>query len=111
MERISIDEFKKVAIAVGEIIDAEVVPDADKLLRLTVNFAEETPRQIVSGIRAYIPDPAVLRGVKCAFAINLEPKTIRGLESNGMILGAHTEEGAFSLLRIDQTIPAGTRVI
>lgn len=107
METISIDEFKKVEIRVGEIISAEKVADADKLLRLMVRFGEEQ-RQIVSGIALYYPDPSTLVGIKCAFAYNLAPRTIRGLESNGMILAATGEDGTFSLLRADPNLPSGS---
>ena len=107
MESISLDEFKKAEIRVGEIVSAEKVEGADKLLRLMVRFGEEE-RQIVSGIALYYPDPGALLGVKCAFAYNLAPRTIRGLESNGMILAATGENGVFSLLRADPNLPSGS---
>jgi methionyl-tRNA synthetase len=109
-DHISIDEFKKLSIGIGCIQSAEIVEGADKLLRLVVDFGEETPRQIISGIRAYFPDPAALVGTKCAFAINLEPRTIRGFESNGMILAVSTDDGLFSLLTVSPSIPSGARV-
>ena len=110
MDRISIDEFKKAEIRIGEILSAEKVEDADKLLRLSVRFGEET-RQIVSGISGYFPDPQALVGIKCAFAYNLEPRTIRGIESNGMILAASDETtGAFTLLRANPDFPSGHSV-
>lgn len=108
--KISIDEFKKAEIRIGEILSAEKVENADKLLKLSVRFGDEV-RQIVSGISAYFPDPASLVGVKCAFATNLEPRTIRGLESNGMILAASDEAtGAFTLLRAEADFPSGVGV-
>ncbi len=67
------------------------------------------PRQIVSGIAMYFPDPQVLVGKTCMFVTNLEPRTIRGLESNGMLFAVSTPEGAFSLLEPGQGIPPGTR--
>lgn len=96
-DKISIDDFKKVEIRIGEIMSAEKVPETDKLLRLQVSFGEET-RQIVSGISEYFPEPTQLVGKRVAFAANLEPRVIRGLESNGMILAAVGEDGSFSLL-------------
>jgi methionyl-tRNA synthetase len=107
---ISIDDFAKVEIKVGKILTAERIPDTDKLLRLTVDFKEETPRQIVSGIAQKFPDPQALVGIKCAFVTNLEPRTLRGFESQGMILAVSTEEGAFSLLKVGEDIPEGTKV-
>lgn len=107
-DKISIDEFKKIEISIGEILSAEKVEGADRLLRLSVSFGEET-RQIVSGIAAYYPDPSTLVGIRCAFATNLEPRVIRGIESNGMILAASTEDGAFSLLKAEG-VPPGTKI-
>ena len=106
---ISIDDFKKVDIAVGKILSAEKVPDTDKLLKLSVNLGESIPRQIVSGISLYFPDCAVLVGKKCMFVANLEPKMIRGIESQGMILAVSGDDGAFSLLCPSDEISVGTR--
>lgn len=108
---INFDEFKKIEVRVGEIKSAEKVPDTDKLFRLEVDFGEEELRQIISGVSAYFEDPEELVGKKTTFVTNLEPRTIRGLESNGMIFAAHAEEGdQFSLLLPDQTMPVGTLV-
>jgi methionyl-tRNA synthetase len=106
---ISIEDFKKVDIVVGKILSAEKVPDADKLLKLSVDLAEEKPRQIVSGISLYFPDCSILVGKKCMFVANLETRIIRGIESQGMILAVSTEDGKFSLLSPNDEIPAGTR--
>lgn len=105
---ISYDEFKKVEIKAGKILSAEKVPDTDKLLRLMVDFAEEAPRQIVSGIAGYFEDPLSLIGRTAMFVTNLEPRTICGLESNGMLFAVSTPEGAFSLLEPNNLIPPGT---
>lgn len=105
---ITIEDFKKIELRVGKILTVEKVPDTDKLLRLTVDMAEENPRQIVSGIAMYFPDIEVLIGKKCMFVANLEPRTIRGLESQGMILAVSTDDGKFSLLQPSDDIPAGT---
>ncbi len=146
---ISYDDFKKVEIKAGKILTAEKIPNTDKLLRLTVDFAETIqdsapvasvainsqpdttlnaevptaasapialtptftklpPRQIVSGISTYFPDPAVLIGRTCMFVTNLEPRMIKGFESNGMILAVSTVDGKFSLLEPNETIPPGT---
>ena len=106
---ISIDEFKKLEIKIGHILSAEKVPDADKLLKLSVDMGEEFPRQIISGIATFFPDPQTLVGKKCAFAANLEPRTIRGLESQGMILAVNGE-GFFSLLETSPDVIAGSTV-
>ena len=106
---INIEDFKKIDIAVGEILPAEKVPETDKLLKLSVDLGEPTPRQIISGISLYFPDCSVLVGKKCMFVANLEPRMIKGLESNGMILAVATEDGKFSLLEPNNEIQAGTR--
>ncbi len=120
---ISYEDFKKVEIRAGKILSAEKIPDTDKLLKLVVDFAEvdeikkedgslearPKPRQIVSGISAYFPDPAVLVGKTCMFVTNLESRTIRGFESNGMLFAVSTPDGsAFSILEPNQSIPPGT---
>lgn len=110
---INYDEFKKVEIKAGKIITAEKIPDTDKLLRLTVDFDEKDEtgsvkhRQIVSGIALFFPDVSVLVGKTCMFVTNLEPRVIRGFESQGMILALNTPEG-FSLLEPNPSIKPGS---
>jgi methionyl-tRNA synthetase len=112
-EKISYDDFAKVEIKAGKILSAERIPDTDKLLKLSVDFGEAVARQIVSGIALHFPDPATLVGRTAMFVTNLEPRTIRGFESNGMLFAVSTPEGAFSLLEpvsnSDLPIPPGTR--
>lgn len=109
--KISIDQFKDVEIKIGKILSVEIVPDADKLLKLEVDMGEESPRQILSGIRMYFEDPQVLVGKRVPFVANLAPRTIRGLESNGMILAVDDKDGnGFSLLEVPENIGAGSRV-
>ena len=84
------------------------MPATDKLLRLMIDFGEESgPRQIVSGINAYVPDPASLVGRQLAFVTNLEPRTIKGLESDGMLF-AVGEGDTFAFLSPDRSVPPGT---
>lgn len=132
---ISFDDFQKVEITVGKILSAEKITDTDKLLKLSVDFGplptvaavpasptsgveKKTPdvfpptrdiRQIISGIAKYFPDPSVLVGKKCMFVTNLEPRVIKGHESNGMLFAVSTEDGKFSLLEPNADIPEGTR--
>lgn len=106
---INIEDFKKIDIVVGKILSVEKVPDTDKLLKLEVDLAEEKPRQIISGISLFFPDISVLVGKKCMFVVNLEPRMIRGFESQGMILAVSTDDNKFSLLEPNDEIPAGTR--
>ncbi len=122
---ISYEEFKKVEVRAGKILSAEKIPDTDKLLKLSVDFnemapvagptegvesapAKSMPRQIVSGISMHFPDPAVLVGKTCMFVTNLEPRTIRGFESNGMIFAVSGPDGGFSLLEPNSSIQPGS---
>ena len=106
--RISIDEFSKIEVQIGTVQTAERVPDTDKLLRLTVDFGEATgPRQIVSGIAAYVTEAESLVGKQLSFVTNLEPRTIRGLESNGMLFAVGSDE-TFAFVTPDRVVPPGT---
>ncbi|OGG44351.1 hypothetical protein A2841_01020 [Candidatus Kaiserbacteria bacterium RIFCSPHIGHO2_01_FULL_48_10] len=105
---LSLDEFKRADIRIGTVKAAERVPDADKLLRLEVDFGEETPRQILSGIAEYI-DPADLVGRQFPFITNLEPRVIRGLVSNGMLLAVGDGE-TFALLSPTRAVSAGSHI-
>lgn len=104
----TIDDFGKIEVSVGTVLSAERVPETEKLLRLVVDFGEEVPRQIVSGIQAYVPEPETLVGRQLAFATNLEPRTIKGLESNGMLF-AVGDGDSFAFLTPDRSVPPGTR--
>lgn len=103
----TIDDFKAIEMKIGTILVAEYVEGADKLLRLEVDFGEEKPRQILSGIREYY-QPEQLIGKRCPFVTNLEPRTLRGLESNGMILAVKTADGGAVLLHPDKEVDSGS---
>lgn len=110
---ISIDEFSKIEVRVGTVKSAERVPETDKLLKCTVDFGEvdtegvSTPRTIVSGIAAYVEDPGTLVGRQLAYVTNLEPRVIKGIESNGMLF-AVGEGDTFAFLTPDRPVPPGT---
>jgi methionine--tRNA ligase beta chain len=108
-EIISYDEFAKLDIALGIITAVAVVENADKLLKLTVDVGEENPRQIISGIREFFIDEQSLVGMQCPFILNLEPRVIKGYESQGMILAASADE-LFALLKPTTQLRAGTRI-
>lgn len=105
---ISYEDFAKLDIKIGTIKSVEIVEGADRLLKLEVDIGEET-RQIVSGIREYFEDIQSLVGKQCPFLVNLEPRTIRGLESQGMILAIGGED-VFSLLHPNLEVPAGSLI-
>ena len=108
MGSISIDEFSNVEVSVGTVVSAEDVPETDKLIKLTVDFGEsDGPRQIVSGIREYVSADE-LTGQQLPFVTNLEPRIIKGLESNGMLFAVGKGE-TFAFLKPHKKVPAGTR--
>lgn len=106
---ISIDEFSRVEIRVGEIISAEPVPKTDKLLVMKVNLGEEEPRQIVAGIAKFYA-PEELPGKKALFVVNLQPAKLRGLLSEGMILAATGPDGKLALTATDRDLAPGSRI-
>ena len=83
---IDFDDFAKLDIRIGTITSVEKIPEADRLLVLTVDIGEEHVRKIVSGVAEYFPEPEVLVGRQVPVLINLKPRKIRGVESEGMIL-------------------------
>ncbi len=109
MAMISFDDFKKLDIKIGEVKSAERVPDTDKLIRLMVDFGAEEDRQIISGIAKYT-EPEALIGRRFPFIINIEPRVIHGLESNGMILATFSNDGLFSFLEPTSDIPPGSSI-
>ncbi len=105
---INIDDFTKVELTVGKVLTVEKVPETDKLLKLSVDFGELGQRQVISGIALYIADHQTLVGKHIGFVTNLEPRTIKGLESQAMILAAGGVE-QFSPA-IFEGIAPGTRI-
>jgi len=106
---INIEDFSKLDIKIGEILSAEKILETDKLLRLEVEVGEEKPRQIVSGIAEYFPNPEDLIGKQAPFLLNLEPRILKGYESQGMILAVDGEK-EFSLLNPDKKVPNGSSI-
>jgi len=104
---ITIDDFGKVELRVAEIMEAEKVPKADKLLKLQIEIGEER-RQIVAGIAEYY-QPEGLVGKKIIVVINLLPAKLRGIESNGMLLAAKKKD-RLTLLTVDSDIPSGAKI-
>lgn len=108
--KITIDDLKKIEVTLGKILSAETIEGSDKLLKLKVDFKEESgPRQILSGILKYFPDPQVLVGQKCLFVTNLAPRMMMGLESNGMLFALGGGDKPFSLLKADECVEEGTK--
>ncbi len=107
--KISIDDFMKVELRVGQVKAAEKVKGADKLLRLEVDIGTEV-RQLVAGIAlAYKPEDLI--GRKVVIVANLQPRKLRGLESNGMIVAASVgEDGKPVLAGFLEDVPVGAKL-
>ncbi len=105
---INFDDFTKLELAIGEIKQAEAIEKSDKLIKLAVDFSTET-RQIVAGIKkTYNPEDLV--GKKATFLINLEPKEIFGIESQGMILAAHDNNDNPVILMPERDVESGSKI-
>ena len=105
---VTIDQFNALEIKVGTVERVERVPDSDKLLRLEVDLGEGSLRQILSGIAQFIA-PEDLIGRQFPFVVNLEPRVIRGLVSNGMLL-AINDADSFILLSPNKGVTPGSRI-
>jgi methionyl-tRNA synthetase len=112
---VSYEDFAKLDFRVAKILDVQPVEGSDKLYRLKIRLGEGNEREIVSGIAGfYAPDE--LLGKKIIVIANLEPKKIRGLDSNGMLLAAGAQDDAGNLASLslvtvdDASIPSGTAI-
>lgn len=103
---VSFEDFSKLELKIGTIIEAEAVEASENLIRLKVDLGEEAPRQILARIRKWFA-PADLVGEQVVVAANLEPKMMMGLESQGMLLAAGDEP---VLLTVSKEVPPGTKV-
>ena len=133
MEYVSYDEFKKMDMRVGTIRAVEPVEGADKLLKCLIDFGEtesivvgvstdltEQPeavsqlkpllRQIVSGIREFFPEYEKLVGKQVLYIVNLEPRTIRGVESQGMLMAVDGVDGKPVFLTPEVAVTPGAKV-
>ncbi|HEV8429729.1 MAG TPA: methionine--tRNA ligase [Pyrinomonadaceae bacterium] len=107
---IEIDDFAKVDLRVGQVLSAERVPKADKLLLLKVDLGEEQPRQILAGIAQYY-EPEKLIGCKVVIVANLKPRKLRGYESQGMVVAAsYGEEGRPVIATFTEDVPNGAKL-
>lgn len=108
MDNITIEEFKKIDIRIGEVLFAEKAENSDNLLKLEIDFGE-FKRQIVSGIAKWY-DPQSLVGKKLPFIVNLEPRTFRGLESQGMLMAVENKDQPVLLEPTGETNP-GDKIV
>jgi methionyl-tRNA synthetase len=106
---ISIQDFQKVQLVTGRVVEAERVPKSNKLVRLQVDLGSER-RQVVAGIAARY-EPEALVGRNVVIVANLKPAKLMGVESNGMVLAATVgEAGEPSLLEVPDDVPPGSTV-
>ncbi|WP_045233464.1 methionine--tRNA ligase subunit beta, partial [Deinococcus pimensis] len=105
---ITIDDFARMELRIAEVVAAEAVEKADKLLKLTVRLGDEE-RTVVSGIRRWF-SPQDLVGRKVVLVANLKPVKLRGILSQGMILAAEDAEGNLDLVGTRLDLPSGTKV-
>jgi methionyl-tRNA synthetase len=116
MEYVAYEEFKKMDIRIGRIIEIEPVPETDKLLCCQIDFNEvdeegnKKLRQIISGIHEYYPDFSVLIGKQVLYIINLEPRKIKGFESNGMLMAVDGTDGKPVFLITEVEVNNGSKV-
>ena len=107
-DTINFDQFKQVEIRIGKVIECERVEGADKLLKLQVDFGD-FQRQIASAIaQHYAPEDLV--GKEFPFVVNLEPRTFRGVESQGMLMATGTDEDVV-FLEPSKEVPPGSEVV
>ena len=107
MELISYEDFKKLDIRVAKIKEVDEHPDADKLYVVKVDLGDEE-RQIVAGIKPYIEKDDLI-GKEVVVILNIEPRKIRGIESNGMLLVAKDEEN-LAIVTLNREIKPGSIV-
>jgi methionyl-tRNA synthetase len=107
--KIPVDDFAKVEMRVGLVLSAERVKGSDKLMHMKVDIGEPEPRTIVAGIaEAYAPEQLLNR--KVVIVANLQPRKLRGIESNGMIVAASVEGGKPVLAGFLEDVPVGARL-
>lgn len=116
MDYVSYEEFKKMDMRIGTIIEVEPIPETDKLLCCQIDFGEvdengeKKLRQIISGIREYYPDVSVLINKQVLYIVNLEPRTIKGFQSNGMLMAVVDTDGKPIFLIAEVEVNKGSKV-
>ena len=107
--QVAFDDFGKVDIRVGTVLECSKVPKADKLLQFKIDDGMGG-RTIVSGIANYYPEPEKLVGMQVCFIANFEPRKLKGVVSEGMILSAEDRDGRLVLITPSQLVTSGVNV-
>ena len=116
MEKVTYEEFKKMDIRVGRVVAVEAIEGADKLLKFQIDFGEvdeegkSQPRPIVSGLKEFYPNYIDLVGKQLLYIVNLEPRTIKGIESQGMLLAVDGADGIPVFLVPESGVNPGSKV-
>lgn len=105
---IDFEDFSKVELKVGTVLEAEEVEGSEKLIKMMVDLGEEESRQILAGVKQWYKSEDFI-GKQVVVVVNLEPRTIMGLESQGMMLAADSEDGPV-FLTVPKKVPAGTKI-
>lgn len=106
---VSIDEFKKIELKVGRVQAVEDIEGLDKLYKLTVDLGEDQPRTILAGVKEFMKKEE-LKGKSIIVVANLEPKEVRGVLSEGMLLAAEDEEGRPTIISPEGEAAPGTPI-
>ena len=104
---IDINDFAKIQLVVGTIIEVDEVVGSDKLYKLRVDFGDKGIRQILSGVKKYFK-PEELLNKQAVFVFNLAPRKMMGLESQGMLLTAQDSEGNFRFITVNERVASGS---
>lgn len=109
-EEINFQAWEKIDIRVGKIVKAEEIPGADKLYKLEVDLGKELGKRVVcAGIKQHYSKEQ-LKNKKCVFLVNLEPRVMKGVKSDGMILAAVSDSGEIKLVIPDDNIELGSKI-
>jgi methionyl-tRNA synthetase len=109
MEYVTYEQFKKMDMRVGQVLSVEPVEGTDKLLKFQIEFGDKQI-QIVSGLKEFYPEYEKLIGKQLLYILNLEPRTIRGVESNGMLMAVDGKDGAPVFLIPEAEVMPGAKV-
>jgi len=127
---ITIDDFSKIEIKIGTVLEATKIPEADRLIKIFFDFGslqegtqeisrlpellEQYPgrdvRQIMSAIAPFFPDPQMLVGKQMCVLTNLEPRKFKGYESQGMLMAVDSKEGGIIFISPEKNVSPGTKV-
>lgn len=105
---INYEEFSKIKLKVGTVLEAEDLEGSEKLLKLKVDLGEGSPRQLLAGVKQWY-EPEDFIGKQVVVVANLEPRKMMGLESQGMMLAADSENGPI-FLTVPKKVPPGTKI-